>query len=228
MLTRVAGYPINNLPPNLTPAQVAAKSAAFFKYTPYDPSECTSYSNCQDNGRSEVGWLKRQYMVDTTNATTSKFALNVLNGKDVNIARSAVTSSSSLYSPQQNPSGANDGTIGGYKEDGSGDFRTEWVASNGRPGASILLTWPKSFSMNRVVLFDRPNLSDQILGGSLTFNDANSTVVAVPALANAGTNTTVSFPSLSASTLLFTVTAISSSTNNPGLGEIQVYGGGTV
>ena len=29
------GYPINNLPPNLTPSEVLSKSAAFFAYTPY-------------------------------------------------------------------------------------------------------------------------------------------------------------------------------------------------
>ena len=71
------------------------------------------------------------------------------------------------------------------------------------------------------MLYDRPNSDDQVTGGTLTFSDGST--VNVPSLNNDGTATTITFPAKTTTSLLFTVTSVSSTTQNVGLSEIQVY-----
>src|SRR5262249_48936706 len=58
-------------------------------------------------------------------------------------------------------------------------------------------------------------------GGTLTFSDG--TRVSVGALDNAGAATTVTFTPRSITSVTFTVTAVSATTENIGLAEIEVY-----
>ena len=60
------------------------------------------------------------------------------------------------------------------------------------------------------------------MGGVLLFSDGTS--VTVGALPNAGGPLVINFSTRSITSLQFTVTAVSSSTGNVGLAEIQVYG----
>lgn len=98
----------------------------------------------------------------------------------------------------------------------------EWVAPWGRTGVTLTLTWPTAVTTDQVVLHDRPNGSDQVTAGTLTFSDGST--VDVPALADDGSATTVSFPSRSTTSVRFTVTGVSASTGNVGLAEIRVRG----
>ncbi|MEW1961020.1 hypothetical protein AB0269_01000, partial [Microbacterium sp. NPDC077644] len=87
----------------------------------------------------------------------------------------------------------------------------------------LLLSWSSSQIIDRVVLYDRPNESDHITGGVLTLSDGST--VEVPALNNDGSATVVAFPARATTSLLFTVTAVSDSTRNVGLAEIETSNG---
>jgi len=110
-----------------------------------------------------------------------------------------------------------DGVVDGYP----GDYTKEWATRAGKAGSWLQLTWPSPVTVGSVVLFDRPNTSDQVTAGTLTFSDGST--VAVPALNNAGAGVTVTFASRSTTSLRFTVTGVSASTGNVGLAELQAW-----
>ena len=110
-----------------------------------------------------------------------------------------------------------DGNLGGYP----GDPTVEWATNGGKKGSWLKLTWTSPVTTNEAVLYDRPNLNDQITGATLTFS--NGTTATVPALNNNGSATTVMFPVVTTTSLLMTVNSVSSSTQNVGLSEIMVY-----
>jgi hypothetical protein len=128
-----------------------------------------------------------------------------------------VTSSSQNVSTSQLAVKAVDGVINGYP----GDSTREWATVGGKAGSWLKLTWNYGIQLNKVVLYDRPNLSDQVTSAMLTFSDGSS--VTVPALANDAKATTVSFPTVSTTSLVITVTSVSTTTKNVGLAEIQAY-----
>lgn len=100
----------------------------------------------------------------------------------------------------------------------------EWVTVSGGAGSRLKLTWPSVHTSNNVVLFDRPNLNDQITSGTLTFS--NGTVVDFGALPNngaCGLTVNLSAP-IATTSLLMTVTGISAATANIGLSESQAWG----
>ena len=137
-----------------------------------------------------------------------------------NIARQAsATASSQNTSTGQTAAKAIDGVAQGYPTDSS----KEWATAGGKSGSWIQLNWSGPQSMSKVVLYDRPNTSDQITGGTLTFSDGSS--VAVGSLNNSGTATTVSFPARTATWVRLTATTVSSATANVGLAEFEVWTG---
>lgn len=224
-LSGYEGYPINNFPPNVFGSDSDTKQSVFFTYANFDSDECKSFADCSNAGRPETSWLNRMYNIDTTNATLENIA-NVLNSRPVtDIALFAIaTTPNTRYAPFQSPGNAIDGVVDGYGGN-PGNSRKEWSSNGGGVGTILLLTWSQNFSISSVVFFDRPNLSDQITGGTILFGDG--TVIQVPALNNDGSATNVTFPVVQSSTLLFTVTSISASTGNVGLAEIEVFGPGT-
>ncbi|MCI4659538.1 DUF7402 domain-containing protein [Cryobacterium zhongshanensis] len=134
------------------------------------------------------------------------------------IAGSAtVTASSENPADGQYATKAIDGSIDGSP----GDWTREWATVGGKAGTYLNLAWSSAQTLNKVVLYDRPNADDQVTSGTLTFSDGST--VAVPALANNGSATTVTFSARATTNVRFTVTAVSGSTYNIGLSEIQVY-----
>ncbi len=111
-----------------------------------------------------------------------------------------------------------DGVVDGYPSDGT----REWATTGEGSAAWILLEWPSPRLVDKVVLFDRPNLSDQILGATLSFSDGTS--VPVGSLDNAGRATEVPFPPKLTNRLRLTVTVASVATRSAGLAELQVFG----
>ena len=111
-----------------------------------------------------------------------------------------------------------DGVADGYP----GDYSREWATQGGKAASWLQLTWTAPVTIGSVVLFDRPNTDDQVTGGTLTFSDGST--VAVPALDNAGAAVTVTFTARATSSLRFTATTVSSTTQNVGLAEIQAFG----
>jgi hypothetical protein len=129
-----------------------------------------------------------------------------------------VTASSQNTNTGQLAIKAVDGVVDGYP----GDYTKEWATRGGKVGSWLKLAWGSAYTINQVVLYDRPNTSDRITGATLSFSDGSS--VTVGTLANNGTAVTVSFPAHTVTSLTLTVTGVSSTTTNVGLAEIVVYG----
>ena len=133
------------------------------------------------------------------------------------MAPSAVaTASSENAADGQTAAKAIDGVVDGYP----GDYTREWATQAGKAGSWLNLAWNAPVTVDRVVLHDRPNGDDNITAGTLTFVDG--TTVSVGALDPTGAATTVSFPARSTTSVRFTATAVSSTTHNVGLAELEV------
>ncbi len=137
-----------------------------------------------------------------------------------NIARqAAVAASSESLSLGQPAASAVDGVIGGYPEIN----QPEWRSNSERAGAWMRLTWPQPVVIDRVRLYDRPNLTDRITAAVLNFSDG--TTVSVGTLDNdARSGTEVSFAPRTVTSVTLVVTAVSSSTSAVGLAEFQAFG----
>ena len=133
-----------------------------------------------------------------------------------NIAGSAsVAVSSENTSTGQLGIKAIDGVIAGSP----GDYKREWATVGQLAGAWITLTWSAPQTISSVILYDRPNLTDNVTSGTLLFSDGSS--VAVGALPNNGAAYNVLFPSRTVTWVKFRVdTAVGL---NIGLAEFQVY-----
>jgi LmbE family N-acetylglucosaminyl deacetylase len=136
-----------------------------------------------------------------------------------NIAPFAVVTASS-ETPQYSQLAikAVDGIIDGYP----GDYTREWATAGEGSGAWIQLTWSIPYLVDRVVLYDRPNLSDNILSATLSFSDGST--LAVGPLNNGGDGTEYTFPPKVINSLTMTVNTVSITTQNIGLAEIEVFG----
>lgn len=111
-----------------------------------------------------------------------------------------------------------DGVVDGYP----GDLSREWATVGGKAGSWLSLTWTNPVTINRVVLYDRPNATDQIVAATLRFSDA--TELPTGSLDNAGAPVTVSFADKTVTGIVLFVDAVSAGTQNVGLAEIEVFG----
>lgn len=110
-----------------------------------------------------------------------------------------------------------DGSVLGYPA----DHTREWATVGGKAGSWVQLTWGAPVTVNRVVLHDRPNLIDQVMGAQLVFSDGSR--VETGSLNNSG-STTVSFSARTVTSLRVEVTSVSSGTVNIGLAELEAWG----
>ena len=83
---------------------------------------------------------------------------------EADLARSAKATASSSETGYS-PAGAIDGVADGYPN----DKRHEWSSNHETENAAITLTWKSPQNISHVVLYDRPNLDDQILAGQIVF-----------------------------------------------------------
>jgi LmbE family N-acetylglucosaminyl deacetylase len=129
-----------------------------------------------------------------------------------------VTVSSETPAYQQLGIKAVDGIVDGSPS--PGDYTKEWATNGQLAGAWIRLTWTGPVSTSQVVLYDRPNATDNVTSGTLSFSDGST--VPVGALPNGGTALTVSFAQRTVTWVQFTVN--SAVGQNIGLSEIAVLG----
>jgi LmbE family N-acetylglucosaminyl deacetylase len=154
----------------------------------------------------------------TSNSTPATVTIAVTNNNNNNIAFLAIaTASSENTSTDQTAAKAIDGVIDGYPS----DYTKEWATIGGEAGSWFKLTWSSPQTINQVILYDRPNLDDQITGGNLQFSDGSS--MPVGALNNDGSPVTITFPAKTITSLQLNITSVSASTRNIGLAEIQVF-----
>ncbi|GJN94214.1 hypothetical protein Rhopal_007288-T1 [Rhodotorula paludigena] len=143
-------------------------------------------------------------------------------GASGNLARNATAGASSwAEATQQTPDKAIDGIISGYREDGSGDYTKEWASDHETAGAYFTLDWVAPVVANRFVLYDRPNLDDQLTSGSITFSDGST--LPVPALNNDGSATTIDFAEKEFDSLVLSVLSTSNTTSSVGLAEFEIF-----
>ncbi|MCX7107433.1 MAG: discoidin domain-containing protein [Methylococcales bacterium] len=135
-----------------------------------------------------------------------------------NIAKLAsVTASSQNTSTNQQAIKAIDGIVKSWP-----DNTHEWATNGQKTGAWIELKWNALYTINKIVLYDRPNTNDQITSAILTFS--NGSTVKVGSLINSGDAVIINFPSVVTNTVKLTVTTVSATTANIGLDEIEVFG----
>jgi LmbE family N-acetylglucosaminyl deacetylase/lysophospholipase L1-like esterase len=99
-------------------------------------------------------------------------------------------------------------------------YTKEWATLGQAAGAWIRLTWPSAVTLSQVNLYDRPNLNDHVLAGTLLFSDGSS--LPVGALPNDGTEWSVSFAPKPVTWVQFRVD--SAAGTNLGLAEFEVSG----
>jgi LmbE family N-acetylglucosaminyl deacetylase len=167
-----------------------------------------------------AGTLAFQLVVsDATNSSSpAEVTITVTGSSPADLALTAVaTASSQDTSTGQTAAKAIDGVIGGYP----GVSSAEWATAGGGAGSWLMLTWSSPQTFTTIMLYDRPNLSDQITAGNIQFSDGSS--IPVPTLNNDGTGVTLTFPAKTVTSLQLNITAVSTTTQNIGLAEIQVY-----
>jgi LmbE family N-acetylglucosaminyl deacetylase len=167
-----------------------------------------------------AGPLTFQLVVSDSQQSSSPadVTVTVTGATPADLALTAVaTASSQNTSTGQTAAKAIDGVIGGYP----GNSTVEWATAGGGAGSWLELTWSSPQTFDTIVLYDRPNSSDQITGGNIQFSDGSS--IPVPALANDGSGVTLTFAVKTVTSLQLNITAVSASTQNIGLSEIQVY-----
>ncbi len=138
-----------------------------------------------------------------------------------NVARtlSATASASTQNSADgQTAAKAIDGSPLGYPSDSS----REWVSNRGGVNEWLQVNWTNPVILDRVVLNDRPNLNDQITGGTLTFSNGAS--VSVGPLANDGAQTAVAFAPRTVTWVRLSVNSVRAGTSNVGLAELEAWG----
>jgi hypothetical protein len=157
----------------------------------------------------------------TQGPATSPRPFTVLGTAGSNVAGAAtVTALSENTSTGQLAVKAVDGYTDGAS---SGDYMDEWAKVGQKAGAWLNLQWSSPQTLGSITLFDRPNSNDQITGGTITFSDGST--LTVPSLPNDGSAFTLTFPAKTVTSLKLTVTAVSSTTLNIGLAEIQTRTG---
>ena len=166
--------------------------------------------------------------VTFTPGTNENYVAPPVHGGPVstNIALTA-TSTASTHISDRPPSLAHDGIIGISDTDGSTISGVNaWVTTGERVGAWMQLDWSTPQTVNKIKLYDRPNVThDHIKGGTLTFSDGSS--VTVGELPDGVVNGSpdpleVTFDAKTITWVRFTVDAFTG--HNAGLTEFEVFG----
>ena len=214
------GYPMSSQPANVSVRNADQKQTAFLTYAQYDPLVCQTATQCA--GTNYGSWLVRQYITASQGQATpvpshnTNYRTYSLGGQYCTTG--TLTASSQNVSTNQLAVKAVDGYTDGYP---SGDYTHEWATTSQGAGAWLNIAWASPHTISRVILYDRPNLNDQVTAGTLTFSDGSS--VSTGLLNNDRSAVTLDFPSRTVNSLRLNITTVSGTTLNVGLAEIQVY-----
>lgn len=145
------------------------------------------------------------------------FSFQLFAGTD-NIAPEAQVSASSSLNAGFSKNNATDGIIG---VDGIGEWACEGITTDWGyiRFPWIQLTWDQPRIINRIVLYDRVSLSDNIAGGKLVFSDGS--IIWVNQLPADGIGKAVVFPSKTINWVKFIAT--DGTGKDLGLSEIEVF-----
>ena len=132
-------------------------------------------------------------------------------------ARDATAAASSCER-DYSPAGAIDGVADGYPH----GKHYEWASNHEKAGATLKLQWDEPQRIDAILLYDRPNLNDQVTAAVVTFDDGSNFNVGT--LPNDGKEPTeVRFEPRTVRLLELKITGVSDTTQNAGLAEIAVF-----
>ncbi len=115
-------------------------------------------------------------------------------------------------------SGVIDGHVGGYPA----ARKDEWSSEKEKAGATLTLTWDAPQKIDRVWLFDRQNLDDQITAGELMFDTGEP--IRFGELPNDASRAgDISFAPRTTKSLTIRIMDVKQSTENIGLAEVVVF-----
>jgi hypothetical protein len=103
--------------------------------------------------------------------------------------------------------------------DGTADSR-DWVTEGETAGAWIRLDWNAPATIFGVDLYDLPNPMDNVLSGTLTFDDGS--MIPVESLPSGGAPRRITFPAKTVRSVVFRIGQVQGV--NAGLAEIMVFG----
>ena len=133
-----------------------------------------------------------------------------------------ITASTERTSSGQTANKVADGIVDGYPNDPT----REWVTQHEVAGAWLQMAWSTPVTIGKIVLYDRPNTTDQVLAGIVEFS--NGSTLAVGPLENGAGAEEYIFTPRTITSLRLTVTQVRAGTSNVGLAEFQVFqAGGT-
>ena len=112
--------------------------------------------------------------------------------------------------------------VDGVADGWPGDFTREWASNGEGAGAWIELNWASFYTIDRIVIYDRPNSSDHITGATLSFSDGST--VAVAATDNTGGPTEFVLASRVINSVRLAVNSVGPGTASIGLAEFEVFG----
>lgn len=95
----------------------------------------------------------------------------------------------------------------------------EWRTLGETSGAWVQLNWSKPITANRIILYDRPDLDENITGGKLTFSDGSS--INIGTLNRNGSGYVINFTTKTFSWVKLTIEKAEGT--NTGLAEFEVY-----
>ena len=134
-----------------------------------------------------------------------------------NLALRATASASSEFTADgASARGMNDASVSGGPRKSDG----EWVSDGELSGAWAQLSWTAPQQITTIVLHDRPDTSENVLSGTLTFSDGSG--IGVGALPANGAGLRLQFPQKSVTWVRFTID--NAEGNATGLAEFEVYG----
>ena len=110
-----------------------------------------------------------------------------------------------------------DGVAEGYPANPA----AEWSTGGDGVGDTLTLTWDTPQTVDQIALYDRPNTTDQVTAGVITFS--NGSTLDVGALPDDGSAPlSLSFPAKTITSLTFKITSVKRDTQHSGLAEIVV------
>lgn len=139
-------------------------------------------------------------------------------GLGTNVGASAIATASSANSSTGSlASKAIDGVVAGAP----GNPSREWATVNQKTGW-IKLRWPTAQYVDKLLLYDRPNPTDQVTCGTLTFGDGSKVFVGM--LDNgAAEPMRIDITPRQTTSVTLTIDRASASTQSTGLAEMQVF-----
>lgn len=148
-------------------------------------------------------------IMDTTSVTVAS-----------NYANIAPLSSAAASSEQTGTLSFASAAIDGYVDGSPNDESREWASDGELADAWITLSWPEFYVVDRIILYDRINSTDQIIDATLNFSDGS--FIDVGPLLNDGSGSIINFPMKNIFSVTLTVNEAFG--QNAGLAEIEVYG----